>query len=275
MIFNPKPNYPTYPPYHIGLYLEDYFINFLEKQQIKTNKTFIKVGWTSYYNNGFDRIKLQNFLNTLPTNENYFVVCQHDDAPQEKLPKNTIIFSAGGNIRGQNVIPIPLICSSIIDPPKIKIENKDIFCSFVGSTTHSIRKILQEKYQSKYKFYQTKWSSSVSKDQLNNFIDITSRSKFALCPRGYGPSSFRLYESMQLGTVPVYVSDYHHLPWSDKINWNDICVIIKEQEINDIDNILSKIDDNVYKKMLNKIEELYDTFFTLEGVCQNILEKIQ
>lgn len=272
MNFVPKPNYPTYPPYHTGLYLEDYFINFIQTQNVQPNKKFIKVGWTSYYNNRLDRNQLQKFLNTLPPNEEYYVVCQHDDAPQEILPQNTTIFSAGGNIRGKNVIPIPLICSKLINFPIVKTKN--IFCSFVGSNTHPIRKILYEKYQDKYTFYQTNWSPSISTNQLNNFIDITSRSRFALCPRGYGPSSFRLYESMQLGTIPVYVSDYHHLPWTDEIKWNEICVIIKEQEINEIDHILSSISDDLYEKMLNNIKKIYDKYFTLESVCNNILRRI-
>ena len=32
-------------------------------------------------------------------------------------------------------------------------------------------------------------------------------SLFSLCPRGYGPTSFRLYESIQLGSIPVYIAE--------------------------------------------------------------------
>ena len=64
---------------------------------------------------------IQNFLNSLDPNRKYFTVSQHDDAPREFLPPDTISFSAGGN-RGN--IPIPLICSRMENIPDNK---KDIF----------------------------------------------------------------------------------------------------------------------------------------------------
>lgn len=275
MTFTPTPNYPVYPPYHTGLYLEDYFIDFINKNQIKTERQFIKIGWTSYYNNGCNIPQLQNYLDTLTKNKKYYVVCQHDDAPRERLPEDTLVFSAGGNFKGNGVIPIPLICSPLLNIPNaVSLENKDIFCSFVGSDTHRIRRKLYEKYNSKYFFQQSAWNPTISDEQLNNFIHITSRSKFALCPRGYGASSFRLYETMQIGCVPIYISDEHYLPWSDEINWNSICILIKEHEIDDLDNILKNIDDITYNNMLYNIKQIYNKYFTLEGVCNNILKRL-
>jgi hypothetical protein len=34
--FRPSPKYPTYPPYHEGLYLEDYFFDWFTKNNIPT-----------------------------------------------------------------------------------------------------------------------------------------------------------------------------------------------------------------------------------------------
>jgi hypothetical protein len=36
--FRPSPKYPIYPPYHKGLYLEDYFINFYSKNNLNTER---------------------------------------------------------------------------------------------------------------------------------------------------------------------------------------------------------------------------------------------
>jgi hypothetical protein len=270
-IFRPKPNYPVYPPYHFGLYLEDYFINEWEKSEVNSDRDFIAVSWTSYYNNGCDRGTLQSYLNTLDKNKKYFVVCQHDDAPIEDLPPDTLIFSAGGNFLNKNVIPIPLICSQIPEIPKSK---KDIFCSFVGSNTHRIRQKIYEKYKNIFYFDQSNWQPSISNEKLNNFLNITTRSKFSLAPRGYGPTSFRLYEIFQLNSVPVYVSDRHYLPWSDEIVWKDICVLISENEINDIENILNNISEEKYNSMLKNINKIYSKYFTFEGVYANIIKRI-
>jgi hypothetical protein len=270
-IFRPNPNYPLYPPYHSGLYLEDYFINEWEKSEVNSDRDFIAVSWTSYYNNGCNRDILQSYLNTLDKDKKYFVVCQHDDAPNEELPPDTLIFSAGGNFLNKNVIPIPLICSQI---PAIQKNKKDIFCSFVGSNTHRIRQKIYEKYKNIFYFDQSNWQPSISNEKLNNFLNITTRSKFSLAPRGYGPTSFRLYEIFQLNSVPVYVSDRHYLPWSDEIDWKDICVLISENQINDIENILNNISEEKYNCMLENINKFYSKYFTLEGVYANIIKRI-
>lgn len=44
-------------------------------------------------------------------------------------------------------------------------------------------------------------------DRRQNFADVTSRSKFVLCPRGRATSSIRFYEAMALGRVPVVIAD--------------------------------------------------------------------
>jgi len=273
--FLPSPQYATYPPYHQGLYLEDYFINWLynSKDSQQTSVTFIPISWTSYYNNMMPIDMLQNALDSLPRNLQYYTVSQHDDAPAQRLPPNTKVFSAGGNYSGPNCIPIPLICSPITKPESIQ---KDIFCSFVGSSTHGIRNDIYNMFKDDIEFHfsQSGWDINVTQNKLDNFINITNRSKFALCPRGYGKSSFRLYEVMQLGAVPVYVSDHHYLPWTDELNWSEFCVLISPQDIPNIKTILKNINESSYEKMLTKSKEIYNNYFTLDSVCTNILKRI-
>jgi hypothetical protein len=271
--FRPQPNYPVYPPYHVGLYLEDYFIDFWKNVTVDTDREFIAISWTSYYNNGCDRNILQTYLNGLNKSKKYFVVSQHDDAPYEQLPPDTLVFSAGGNATHHNkIIPIPLICSQM---PLIEPKTKDIFCSFVGSNTHRIRTKLYDKYKNTFYFNQGSWQSRISSDKLNNFIEITNRSKFSLAPRGYGPTSFRLYEIMQLNSVPVYVSDKHYLPWEDDINWKDISVLISENEINDLGDILNDISEEKYNFMLENINKIYSNYFTLQKTSEQITKRLR
>ena len=276
--FLPKPKYPTYPSYHVGYYLEEYFINWFFNNQYQniSLRECIPISWTSCYNDNHNLELLQLYLNTYDSNKKYFTVCQHDDAPKfHKLPPNTLIFSAGGNYMGLNKISIPLICSKL-PQNYIKLQNKDIFCSFVGSTTHPLRTTFIEKYKNdnEFVFNYSGWNASITENALLNFINISSRSKYTLCPRGYGTTSFRLYEAMQLNTIPVYISDHHDLPWSDEINWNEFCVIIKPEEINNLKEILKIISKEKYEMMLNKIKELYNNYFTLNGVCVNIMKRL-
>ena len=60
-------------------------------------------------------------------------------------------------------------------------------------------------------------NSNIETNNLEKFENLIKSSFFFLCPKGYGPASFRLYESIELGTVPVYISDDFVLPFEEEI----------------------------------------------------------
>jgi len=282
----PDPHYPTYPPYHKGKYLEEYFYDFYHRnidRFEKIKRKYIPIYWTNCYVNGVQRgwgerismMDIQMEINKLSPIESYFTVCQHDDAPMNPIPPNTIVFSAGGNVTGNMVVPIPLICGTLGN--KNITKNKKYLASFVGSTTHNIRNKMIKAIKNKDDIYLSArgWDQNVDIVQFNDFINASLESKFVLCPRGYGASSFRLYESMQLGAVPVYISDRFWLPWMNELKWNDFCVLINEDKIEYIHEILESIDDKMYNKMQDRINQIYDKYFTLEGTCVKILETLE
>jgi hypothetical protein len=280
-------NNPPYPFYHEGDDLEKYFINFYFKNKQEFDKTgyeFIPVRWTIIYNESGHLIpQLQQDLYSLDSNKKYFTISQHDDAPHQVLPPNTLNFAAGGNM--SNTIPIPLICS----PIKKQLKNeKDIYCSFVGSVSqnlggfstiaHQIRMRMLETLveNSNYILKPKYWSHEINENRQELFLNLTSRSKFTLCPRGYGASSFRLYEAMQLNSIPVYI--YYkqpYLPFSEKIKWDEICVLIEHEDTFNLDEKLKNITEDTQKQMLLKINQVYKEYFTLEKMCENILKKLQ
>jgi hypothetical protein len=269
----PNPQYPTYPPYHQGEYLEDYFYSQFVTNKPQSLRNYIGVSWTTLYCDNKDQ-NLQLFLDSLDPNEKYFTVMQHDDAPKHRLPKDTLCFSAGGNVRGENIIPIPLICSSL--PYIKKNEEKTLLASFVGSLTHPIRNDMAHHLNNKpnCEIKVKNWSPHVDNNEFNNFINLASKSKFLLCPRGYGLNSFRLYEAFQLGCVPVIITDILYLPWTDELNWQDFSVIIHASNVDKIYDILNSIDQTTYNNMINKGIEVYDKYFTLNGMYQNIIKRI-
>tara|TARA_Y100001937_G_scaffold103375_1_gene142499 strand:- start:8883 stop:9725 length:843 start_codon:yes stop_codon:yes gene_type:complete len=266
-----QPRYPVYPPYHRGEYLEDYFMTFFDDTKIVTDRTFIPVSWTTYYCDGYSRQDLQRALNDLDRDGKYFTVCQHDDAVQENLPEDTLIFSAGGNCEKPGVIPIPLVCSEI--PSEfLREEDRDTLISFVGSDTHPIRKECLRHLLEKegVELYYKPWANTVPIDQFDFFVGKTLRSKFCLAPRGYGKSSFRMYEAMRLGSIPVYVSDEHYTPFSDVIDWSEFSVLISVSQIPKMYDILLSYTDEDISRMQCRMKEVYRDYFTMDSVCLNI-----
>ena len=54
------------------------------------------------------------------------------------------------------------------------------------------------------------------------FIDALKQSRLVLAPRGAGQHSYRLFEAMSAGRVPVVLADDYALPMSEFVDW-DAC----------------------------------------------------
>ncbi len=66
-------------------------------------------------------------------------------------------------------------------------------------------------------------------------------SRFVLCPRGFGASSIRLFEAMQVGRVPVILSDDWVEPRGPR--WDRFSVRVPERRMEDLPAILKPLED--------------------------------
>lgn len=72
----------------------------------------------------------------------------------------------------------------------------------------------------------------------DRYAESIREAAFVLCPRGGGVSSFRLFETMMLGRVPVIVSD----PWvpPDGPDWDRFSLRVPERSVAEIPALLSR-----------------------------------
>lgn len=73
-------------------------------------------------------------------------------------------------------------------------------------------------------------------DLVANMVE----SDYVVCVRGGGNFSYRLYETLCLGRIPVFINTDCVLPYEDHINWKKYCVWIEEDEIGSIDQRLAE-----------------------------------
>ncbi len=259
---------PPYPCYHQGLYLEEAMLQYYMGRRAEFHgRMLIPIFWTTAY---LDGVNVQPYVDALDPNERYFAVSQHDDAIKEKLPPDTIVFSAGGNAGG---IPIPLVCSPIARFSRNEQTTHDWLASFVGSDTHPIRKDIVKYFGNdpEFKIDVKQWSFEVSGNSYENFRGTTIHSKFTLCPRGYGAQSFRAYEAMQLGSVPVYIHDDNPwLPFNDVVPWHKFAVVIHERELPALKLMLKSISDEDYSRMHRLGTFMARNYFNIDSTCQQI-----
>jgi hypothetical protein len=103
------------------------------------------------------------------------------------------------------------------------------------------------------------------------FVEIMCRSVFALCPRGYGRTSFRLYEAMQLGCVPVYIYDEPWLPYADVLDWTEFCVLVPAERVGQLHEILASKTQGEIDAMRQRAAELWPEYFTPAAVMRHVL----
>ena len=288
-----QPDYKSnYPDYSSGQNIEEIIFQYLvnNKEIIKTDMVYLPVFWTSYYvkHNFFDGINsLCKWMDTLDTSKKYFTIVQCAFGIFVKnFNLNITVFSAGGgglNINNSNNIrelsyyglnrsiffgnkgnyDIPLICLPLF--PSINI-NKDIYCSFMGRfDTHKSRIDMKNALANNSNFV---FCNSVNFEEYKNIIN---RSIFTLAPRGFGYTSFRIYEAILGNSIPIYIwDDKKVLPYSDELNWDDFCIVINTNQINELPNILKNID---IPKMQSKISQVKD-LFTFDEMSRYIIRKI-
>lgn len=227
--FRPQIN-QEYPPGNKPIFEEWFFQNF--DKNIRTDRTYLPVFWSSFYvNNRYGRDRgtmdmMQRMIDGLPKGIKYYTILQYDDGIMNNISELDIkIFGSGG---GRIDYPLPLLCQ----PHSFHSYNeKTFFANFMGVMNHPIRKQMKETLKMPKYFIRDKEFS------IDDYCKIMAQSTFTLCPRGYGLTSFRICETLQQGSIPVYISDKFILPHNK--DFQDYGVLIGSNDINRIDEILS------------------------------------
>ena len=280
-----------YPNYSSGKNMEEVLYEFfnVNKDSIDTDLIYIPVFWTSYYvlNKYGDYIDdLYKWLDTLDKTKKYFTVIQYASGLYVKnYNLNITVFGAGGGginkkgfeqtqmtfhgfkrvlfIGDKPHFDIPLLCLPRFPETNIK---KDIFCSFMGRyDTHFCRVEMKNILSTDKRFH-----FSVS-SAYQSYNDTLNKSIFALAPRGYGYTSFRIYEAILANCIPIYIwYDKKVLPFSDKINWEDFSVIVHKDDISNIPNILENLNVPEMYNNLQKVKEMFTFDETFKYICKKL-----
>lgn len=70
------------------------------------------------------------------------------------------------------------------------------------------------------------------------FFDNIKDSQYVFCMRGGGNFSVRLYETLAMGRIPLFVNTDCMLPLSKIVDWSNYCVIVDDSEIYQINQKL-------------------------------------
>lgn len=103
------------------------------------------------------------------------------------------------------------------------------------------------------------------------FINLLQASKFCLCPRGRSPSSWRLFETLRAGRVPVIISDAW-LPPPIDTPWEAFSIRVPERQVRAIPEILRNREADA-PAMAQRAREVYEQWFSMETLFAAIIEQ--
>lgn len=124
------------------------------------------------------------------------------------------------------------------------------------------------------------WAPGVPKDRARKeYIDNIVQNTFTLCYRGAGNFSYRFYEVLSLGRIPIFIDADTPVPWiTDKL-FSTICVYIKD---------IKEVEEAVHKfctKYMGTTAQILQTFqrcryawmeyFSAEGFSKHINQFMQ
>ena len=198
-----------------------------------------------FYNKFRSHVDVLRQLDVLRRFPNKCFVYEASDRPVTFLPGLYVSLPRGRQDRYRTRSAIPW---TALDPQVREDviaatgDEPELLFSFRGFRSAGVRTAIFESWQSSSDVRiseTTRWwnYSTGEQDQLDYLTEVRM-SKFVLCPRGLGTSSNRLYEVMQLGRVPVILSDDWDEPGG--IPWATFSIRVSESRVAQLRAILER-----------------------------------
>lgn len=158
-------------------------------------------------------------------------------------------------------------------------DQPDLLFSYVGSgRSHPSRPPLLELRHPRGLVQQVEghvnWSTDDAGfgDRRRLFAESVLRSKFVLCPRGRATSSFRFYEVLAAGRVPVVIADDWVAPAG--MNLDEVAIVWPEGSTRGLLDYLEKREPDA-AELGARAREIYDQRFAQDVMFDNIGDALE
>ena len=146
---------------------------------------------------------------------------------------------------------------------------------FIGQISYGNRRNMFDLNLKNSKIEVSKSIYNLNKEEkiqkIKEFLLELSKAKFAFAPRGVGSSSFRLCESLMVGTVPI-ATDVISFPFEDEVMWDEFSIIGSLDNPYELIEKTKKISDyNLFRK---KGIEFWEDYCKLDNMYDKLITKI-
>jgi hypothetical protein len=112
----------------------------------------------------------------------------------------------------------------------------------------------------------------------NEYIKNLLSADYTLCVRGAGNFSYRFYEVLAAGRIPLFINTNCVLPFEDEINWRKHCLWIESDEIDQLSGRLvefhTRTTDDQFSQMQKNNRLLWEEYLSPLGFYRQLLGKL-
>ena len=212
----------------------------------------------------------------------------NDDNDREmNLPSNIDLYrtSLYKSNRNENVYAMPAFCEDAYDSTIIsyvyasgKLQT-DVSIGYCGHLMNNrqqyldhLNKVCKTDFIYRRSFRAQEMNFSEARKEFNENI---RRNLFTFCFRGAGNFSYRFYETLMMGRIPLLVDTDCVFPFEDSYDLKEHCFYIQEKDF--FENFDSQFSEYIKTHYLARIErknrQLWEDKFSPIGFIKNIIEK--
>ncbi len=116
-------------------------------------------------------------------------------------------------------------------------------------------------------------SSSLSISPRQQFVENMVDSDYVLCTRGGGNFSYRFYETLSCGRIPLFVNTDCSLPFEQYIDWKKYCVWVEEDDLPRLGDIIrefhARLSPKEFQDMQLACRKLWLDWLSPQGFFSN------
>ena len=165
--------------------------------------------------------------------------------------------------------PNSIISKNVI----LKASERENYCIFIGRLGYEYKQSHSQSHEREYLVSNDISPCTAIIKQPNEkmeyffYIELLSKSTFILCPAGNNPETFRLYEALEVGAIPLFVRPSMEISYLQYKYWDNYPGPIFNTW-DDLKPFLNNMTENYVNELQNKVALWYKEF--IENVQYNV-----
>ena len=187
-----------------------------------------------------------------------------------------------------NQIAFPAFCGDFYTKySSTPIKTNQHTVGFCGAITHQIRGVTLNSLNSSsilkpnFIIRQGFWAPEIPNRMVarEQYMKNLRDNCFNVCMRGAGNFSYRLYETMMMGRIPIIINSDQVFPFGDILNYEEFSIIINFDDVSSIEKIigdwLSTKTPQDLVDIQNKNRDIWLTYMSPQGWLNNFTKEMQ